>query len=100
IFIFYPVFRAKNVEDLNEAIKVRPLLAKAVARKASRSYIRSSIFFVISFVVYGVIAIGSDVEVDMDLATLSLVIGFAIVFFRVWKLRKLLGISADPVAVS
>lgn len=98
IVVFYSVFKAKNVEDLTEALKTRPVLAKVVARKGSRSYIRSSIYFAISIVVYGVTAIGGDIEVDMDLATLSLVILFFITLARVWKLHKLLGSPANQVA--
>lgn len=98
VVVFYSVFKAKHVEDLNEALKTRPVLAKAVARKGSRSYIRSSIYFTISFVAYGVTAVGGDIEVDMSLATLSLVILFAITLAKVWKLRKLLGSPANQVA--
>ncbi|NMM38587.1 MAG: hypothetical protein HHJ09_14005 [Glaciimonas sp.] len=99
IVMFYPVFKAKHVQDLHEALKTRPVLAKTIARKNARSYLRSSIYFAISFVAYGVIAIGDEVEVDMDLATLSLLILFAITLARVWKLRKLLGSRASPVAM-
>lgn len=97
IAVFYPVFKAKNVAGLNQALNTRPVLAKAIARKGSRSYLRSGLFFAISFVAYGVIAIGSEVEVDMDLATLSLFILFAITLARVWKLRTLLGNPANQV---
>lgn len=98
IVVFYPVFKAMNTEDLNEALKTRSVLAKAVASKSSRSYIRSCIYFFISLVAYVVIAIGNDVEVDMDLAASSLLILFAITVARVWGLRKLLGQRENQVA--
>lgn len=99
IVMFYPVFKTKGADDLNEAFKSRPVLAKAVARKGSRSYVRSSIYFAISFVAYGVTAIDGDIEVDMDLATLSLLILFAITLARVCNLRKLLGSPANQVTI-
>jgi hypothetical protein len=91
IAMFYPAFKATNVNDLNESLKTRPMLAKALARKSTRSYIPTSIYFAISFVAYGVIAICGEVDVDMDLATISLVIVFVITIARIWKLRRLLG---------
>lgn len=76
VVMFYPVFKAQYLEGLNEMLKTRPVLAEAIDQKDSRSYIRNSTYCAISFVAYGVIAIGS--EVDMDLATLSLFILFSI----------------------
>ncbi|SDY97974.1 hypothetical protein SAMN04515617_1408 [Collimonas sp. OK242] len=88
---FYPVFTAKDVVELNEALKTRLVLAKAVINKNSHSYNRTCIYFSIALAAYIVIAIGNDVEVDMDLAMTSLVILFAIPLARVWFLRRLLG---------
>jgi hypothetical protein len=89
--MFYPVVKAKNVVDLNEALKTRPMLAKAIINKNSRSYNRTCIYFSIALAAYIVIAIGNDVEVDMDLAMTSLAILFSITLARVWFLRRLLG---------
>jgi hypothetical protein len=91
IVVFYPVFKAKGWEDLNDTLKTRPVLTKAVISKKSRSYNRTCIYFSIALAAYIVIAIGNDVEVDMDLAMTSLVILFAVTLARVWFLRRLLG---------
>lgn len=91
IVVFYPVFKAKDWEDLNDALKTRPVLTQAVISKNSRSYLRSYIYFSIALAAYVVIAIGNDVEIDMDLAMTSLIILFAITIARVWFLRRLLG---------
>ncbi|PUA19502.1 hypothetical protein [Glaciimonas sp. PCH181] len=90
IVVFSPVFKARNMEDLVEALKTRPVLAKAVASKSSRNYIYSCIYLFISLVAYVVIAIGNDVEIDIDLAISTLVILLAITHARVWQLRTLL----------
>ncbi|WP_211464559.1 hypothetical protein [Collimonas silvisoli] len=88
---FYPVFTAKDVIDLSASFKSQPMLAKIVAHKSSHSYVRCYIFFSIALAAYIVIAIGNDVEVDMDLAMTSLVILFSITLAKVDFLRRLLG---------
>lgn len=98
IVVFYPVVKAKNWKDLNEALKTRPLLAKAVINKNPLSYNRACIFFSIALAAYIVIAIGNDVAVDMDLAMTSVAILFAITLARVWGLRKLLGTPESRTA--
>lgn len=50
--MFYPVAKAKNVVDLNDALKTRPLLAKVVINKNSRSYNRTCIYFSIALAAY------------------------------------------------
>ncbi len=95
--MFYPVFTAKSFDDLNESLKTRPFLAKAIARPGSRSYLKNGIYFGISFFGYCLIAGGGDVEVDRNMACLSLIAFFCLVFFRVRKLRQLLG---KPIKVS
>ncbi|MFZ6647171.1 hypothetical protein ACO0LO_15710 [Undibacterium sp. TJN25] len=89
--MFYLVLTAKSVDDLNEPLKTRPFLAKAIARPGSRSYLKNSIYFGISLFGYCLIAGGGDVGVDIDTACLSLIAFFFLVFFRVRKLRQLLG---------
>lgn len=96
--MFYPLYKATNAKDLNEALQTRPALAKAVSRTGSRSYVRTGIYFAASMVLYGAIALGGDDEVDMDYATLSLAVLFVISFAKVWKLRRLLGAPAAPVS--
>ncbi|SFI48736.1 hypothetical protein SAMN04515618_13014 [Collimonas sp. OK307] len=86
--VFYPIFKAKTAPNLNEAFKTWPELAKITSNKYSRNYNRSCIYFSIALAAYVVIAIGNDVEVDLDLAMTSLVILFAVTFARVWSLRK------------
>lgn len=88
IVAFYSVFIAKNAGNLSDALTTRPLLAKANASKNFRTHNHSCIFVSIALAAYIVIAIGNDVEVDMDLAMTSLVILLSIMFARAWSLRK------------
>lgn len=98
--MFYPLYKATSANDLNEALQTRPALAKAVTRTGSRSYVRTSLYFAVSIVGYGMIALGGDDEVDMDYATLSLAVLFVISIAKVWKLRKLLGTPGTPVSTA
>ncbi|WP_211468073.1 hypothetical protein [Collimonas silvisoli] len=91
IVAFYSAVKVKAVTELNQALKIRPMLVPAGASDTSRSYNRTCIYFSIALAAYIVIAIGNDVEVDMDLAMTSLVILFAVTLARVWFLRRLLG---------
>jgi hypothetical protein len=97
IAVFYPIFKVKDMADLNEVLHTRPLLSKAVARKGSRSYIRSSIYFTISLIAYWATAIGGDIDGDMGSALLALIVLFVVMLARTWKLRKLLGAPATRI---
>ena len=88
IAVLYPLFKTSTVIELHEALKIRPVLVKTVGNKNIRSHNQSCIFFSIALAAYVVIAIGNDVEVDIDLAITSLVILFAITFTKSWGLRK------------
>jgi hypothetical protein len=98
LVMLYPILTSKSLQELNDSLKTRPLLAKMVASKSARSYLQACIYFLISFIAYSVIANSGDVEVDMDLAMLSLLILFFITLIRVWKLRSLFRHSAHPSA--
>ena len=98
LVMLYPVLKSKSLQELNDSLKTRPLLAKMAASKSARSYWQACIYFLISFIAYGVIANSGDVEVDMDLALLSLFILFFITLIRVWKLRSLFRHSAHQSA--
>jgi hypothetical protein len=87
IVVFYPVFITKNANNLSNALKTRPLLARVNVSKNVRSHNQNCIFFSIALAAYIVIAIGNDVEIDMDLAMTALVILFAITLSRSWSLR-------------
>ncbi len=87
--LYYPLLKASDATDLYEAIKSRPLLAKAVTRKSNRSYLRVCMYFFISLITYMFIAIHDNV--DMSFAVFTLFVLFLLPLSRVWMLRMMLG---------
>ncbi|BBB66560.1 hypothetical protein UNDYM_2307 [Undibacterium sp. YM2] len=89
VILYRPLLKASSAEALHEAIKSRPALARAVARKSNRSYIRVCLYFCISLVAYMFIAVRENV--DMYFAAFTLLVLFLISLSRVWMLRMMLG---------
>ncbi|MFZ6876245.1 hypothetical protein ACO0LF_29630 [Undibacterium sp. Di27W] len=87
--LYYPLLKASNAADLHEAIKSRPALVKAVARKRNRSYLRVCLYFFISLITYMFLAVHDNV--DMDFAVFTLLVLFLVSLSRVWMLRMMLG---------
>ncbi len=87
--LYYPLLKASNAADLHEAIKSRPALAKAVARKSNRSYFRVCLYFFLSLPAYMTIAVFK--YVNMDFAAFTLFVWLLVSLSRVWMLRMMLG---------
>ncbi len=89
VVIYHPLLIASSTDELHEAIKSRPILAKAVTRKSNRSYIRVCLYFCIFLIVYMLIAVRENA--DMDFAAFTLFVWFLVSLSRVWMLRMMLG---------
>ncbi|MFZ3001610.1 MAG: hypothetical protein WA071_14885 [Undibacterium umbellatum] len=89
VILYHPLLKASSSEALQEVIKSRPVLARAVARKSNRSYFRVCLYFFLSIPAYMTIAVFE--YVNMDFAALVLFVWFLVSLSRVWKLRLLLG---------
>ncbi|MFZ6746132.1 hypothetical protein ACO0LC_23135 [Undibacterium sp. JH2W] len=89
VVIYHPLLKASSADELHDAIKSRPMLAKAVARKSNRSYLRVCLYFCISLITYMFIAVREDV--NMDFAAFTLFVLFLVSLSRVWMLRMMLG---------
>lgn len=91
IVFYYPLFKANDIDDLYRSLETHPRLRKIIDRNNLRSYLRIVFFFSISAFAYGLTITDSDNEVDFSSAIVSLLVLLAILLFRTWKLRKLLG---------
>ncbi|MFZ6745974.1 hypothetical protein ACO0LC_22340 [Undibacterium sp. JH2W] len=89
IILYHPLLKASSAEALHEAIKSRPVLARALARKSNRSYLRVCLYFFISLITYMFLAVHGNA--DMDFAAFSLFVLFLVSLSRVWMLRMMLG---------
>ncbi|MFZ6758128.1 hypothetical protein ACO0K9_13040 [Undibacterium sp. Ji50W] len=91
IILYYPLLKASSAEALHEAIKTRPALARAVARKSNRSYLRVCLYFFLSLPAYMAIAVFE--YVNMDFAAFTLLVWFLVSLSRIWMLRMMLSKS-------
>lgn len=89
IILYHPLLNASSAEALHEAIKSRPVLKRAAARKSNRSYFRVCLYFFLSLPAYMAIAVGE--HVNMDFAAFMLFVWFLVSLSRVWMLRTMLG---------
>lgn len=89
VIIYHPLLKASNADELHEAIKSRPALAKAVARKSNRSYLRVCLYFCTSLMAYMFVAVRENA--DMNFAAFTLFVLFLVSLSRVWMLRMMLG---------
>ncbi|WP_146177518.1 hypothetical protein [Glaciimonas sp. PCH181] len=90
LVVFHPFLCTKSRQDLKEAFNVHPALATPIPPQHSPSYTPSCIYLGMALVAYAVIAIGNDVEIDINLAISSLIILFALTHIHMSPLRALL----------
>lgn len=102
LVLFYPLFKAKTLMDLDDALDTRPFLAKALKRPDARNYFHHLVYCGLALVAYHWLLTDEDASstaTDMPLATLSIVVLFVISIARVWKFRRLLARAENAEAM-
>ena len=60
LVLFYPLFNAKILTDLDEALETRPFLTKALKRPDARNYFHHLLYCGLAFVAYYWLADGDN----------------------------------------
>ncbi len=99
LVLCYPLFHAKTLTDLDEALDTRPFLAKALKRPDARNYLYHLLYCGLALVAYHWLLSDEDAGTTMPLAMLSIVVLFVISIARVWKFRRLLAHEENAEAM-